>query len=56
MIDLETLQIKPLSLNCLSYPSGLALSKDEDILYVAETGKNRLLRFVISDMGVYLYE
>ena len=32
MIDLEDLIIRPLALNCLSYPSGLTLSNDEKIL------------------------
>lgn len=32
MIDLEDKFIRPLALNCLAYPSGLALSVDEKIL------------------------
>lgn len=32
MIDLEDKFIRPLALNCLAYPSGLALSTDEKIL------------------------
>jgi len=28
IIDLEELIIKPLALNCLAYPSGLALTED----------------------------
>lgn len=34
MIDVEEEAIKPLALNCLAYPSGLALSADEKIMYV----------------------
>ncbi len=29
LIDLEAMIIKPLALNCLAYPTGLALSLDE---------------------------
>lgn len=48
MIDLDDSIIRPLALNCLAYPSGLALSEDEKILYVCETCKNRVLRFVLT--------
>ncbi len=37
--------IRPIILRCLAAPSGLAFSNDEKVLYVAETGKNRILRF-----------
>jgi sugar lactone lactonase YvrE len=40
MIDLEEMNIRPLALNCLAYPSGLALSVDQKILYVCETYRN----------------
>ena len=48
MIDLELSIVRPLAYNCLSYPSGLAISKNEKILYVSETAKNRIIRFVLS--------
>jgi hypothetical protein len=32
MIDLDAQIMRPLALNCLAYPSGLALSNDEQIL------------------------
>lgn len=48
MIDLELSLVRPLAYNCLSYPSGLAMSNSEKILYVSETAKNRILRFVLS--------
>jgi sugar lactone lactonase YvrE len=48
MIDLELSIVRPLAHNCLSYPSGLAISKNEKILYVSETSKNRIIRFVLS--------
>lgn len=47
--------INPLTLRCLAQPTGLALSRNEDLLYVSETGKNRLLRFVQAPIGVYYY-
>lgn len=45
VIDMQQQSIRPIVLRCLSGPSGLAFSNDEKVLYVAETGKNRLLRF-----------
>ena len=48
IVDIEDSIIKPLALNCLAYPSGLCLSDDEKIVYVCETGNNRVLRFVLS--------
>jgi sugar lactone lactonase YvrE len=55
MIDLENNYIKPLALSCLAYPSGLVLSNDERILYVCETCKNRILRFVLTDQGIFYF-
>jgi len=46
MIDLELSLVRPLAHNCLSFPSGIALSKNEKVIYVSETAKNRILRFV----------
>ncbi|KAL0486824.1 beta-lactamase domain-containing proteinonase [Acrasis kona] len=46
-------QIQPLAYECLAYPSGIALSPKEDIVYVAETMMNRVLRFVQKPAGVY---
>lgn len=34
MIDLEDKFIRPLALNCLAYPTGLALSTDQKTLYI----------------------
>lgn len=51
MIDLDDSIIRPLALNSLAYPSGLALSVDEKNLYVCETCKNRVLRFVLTSQG-----
>lgn len=55
MIDLEAQIITPLALNCLAYPTGLALSQDEKVLYVSETSKNRLLRFVQTNQSPYYF-
>jgi len=46
MIDLELSLVRPLAHNCLSFPSGIALSKNEKIIFVSETSKNRIIRFV----------
>ena len=37
----------------LAHPCGLALSLDENMIYVAETGMNRVLRIVCHSSGVY---
>ena len=38
-----------MALNCLAYPSGLVLNNNNDILYVCETLKNRVLKFYIGE-------
>ena len=45
IIDMSQESIRPLALRCLNCPSGLGFSNDEKVLYVAETGKNRIVRF-----------
>ena len=45
--------LKPLALNCLAHPSGIAMSADGNALYVAETFKNRVLRFVQHPKGIW---
>lgn len=52
-IDLGVSMLKPVIYNKLAYPSGLAMSNDENILYVAETYMNRILRIVCHSSGVY---
>jgi sugar lactone lactonase YvrE len=52
-IDLGVSMLKPVIYNKLAYPCGLALSNDENVLYVAETYANRVLRIVIHSSGVY---
>jgi sugar lactone lactonase YvrE len=45
--------IQPLAFRCLAHPSGIALSPKEDEIYVCETLKNRILRFVRRPSGIY---
>lgn len=45
VIDMQQQSIRSLALRCLSSPTGLAFSHDERIIYVSETGKNRIIRF-----------
>eukprot|EP00744_Colponema_vietnamica_P001347 GILI01002239.1.p1 GENE.GILI01002239.1~~GILI01002239.1.p1 ORF type:complete len:299 (+),score=34.08 GILI01002239.1:53-898(+) len=45
--------LQPLAVHCLAHPSGIALSPDENVLYVAETLNNRILRFAQRPSGVY---
>ena len=45
--------IKSVALRCLSAPTGLAFGKDEKLIYVCETGKNRIIRFFESKEGIY---
>lgn len=53
VVNPTTQLLIPLALNCLAYPSGIALSPDERVVYVAETTKNRILRFTQSPPTVY---
>lgn len=48
-IECDPKNIAPLAYNCLAYPSGITLSNDEKFLYVCETGRNRLLRFILKE-------
>lgn len=52
-IDLSVSMLKPVIYNKLAYPCGLALNAEENILYVAETYANRILRIVCHASGVY---
>eukprot|EP00919_Chromeraceae_sp_WS-2016_P068156 GHVR01161430.1.p1 GENE.GHVR01161430.1~~GHVR01161430.1.p1 ORF type:complete len:238 (+),score=22.93 GHVR01161430.1:24-737(+) len=44
----------PLLHRCLAHPAGICLSPDEQILYVAETFRNRILRLVQNPPGVFV--
>ena len=52
-IDLGVSMLKPIVYGKLAHPCGLALSPQENVLYVAETLQNRILRVVIHSSGVY---
>ena len=52
-IDLTVSMLKPIVYGKLAHPSGLALSPSENVLYVAETLNNRVLRIVVHSSGVY---
>lgn len=52
-IDLAVSMLKPVLVNKLAHPCGIALSPNEKVLYVAETYKNRVLKTVIHSEGVY---
>lgn len=53
VIDLAVNMLKPVIVNKLAHPCGVALSPTEKVLYVAETYKNRILKTVIHSEGVY---
>lgn len=57
MVDLDGQDMKatPLALRCLAHPSGLVLSHDEKNLYVSETCENRIIRFVLTNSGIYAF-
>ncbi|CAK79056.1 unnamed protein product (macronuclear) [Paramecium tetraurelia] len=57
MVDLDGQEIKPTALayRCLAHPSGLALSHDEKSLFVSETCENRIIRFVLTNAGIYAF-
>ena len=52
-IDLGVSMLKPIIDGKLAHPCGIALSTDENCIYVAETGLNRVLRVVCHQSGVY---
>lgn len=52
-ISPSTQLLVPLCLNTLAHPCGVALSPDERNIYVAETARNRILRFTQSPPGVF---
>jgi len=45
--------LRPLAHACLAHPCGIALSANQEAVYVAETLANRVLRFVQSPPGVH---
>lgn len=53
VIDLSVSMLKPIIFGKLAHPCGLALGLGENILYVAESLNNRILRVVCHSSGVY---
>lgn len=53
-VSAETRILKPLALNCLAHPSGIAVSPDSSTVYVAEMLANRILRFVRRPAGGFV--
>lgn len=47
--------LRPLAYRCLAQPSDLAFSPNGKCLYVAEMLKNRILRFVETNSGLFIY-
>mmetsp|Transcript_10287 Transcript_10287/g.16849 ORF Transcript_10287/g.16849 Transcript_10287/m.16849 type:complete len:285 (-) Transcript_10287:242-1096(-) len=45
--------LKPIALETLAYPAGIAVSHDGKFIYVAEMMANRILRFFQQPQGVY---
>jgi sugar lactone lactonase YvrE len=52
-IDLGVSMLKPVVFDSLAHPTGIAISNDENIIFVSETGLNRLLRIALHPSGVY---
>lgn len=47
--------VQPLALNCLAYPSDIAINNNDNVLYVCETLKNRILKFYIGNDNIYTF-
>lgn len=47
--------LRPLAYKCLSQPTDLVFSPNEKCLYVLEMLKNRILRFVETNTGTFIY-
>ena len=55
LIETDPGNITPLAYKCLAHPTGIALSKQEKFLFVCETGRNRLLRFMLNDSCAFRF-
>lgn len=53
VIDLSVSMLKPIIFGKLAHPCGVALGTNENVLYVAESLNNRVLRVVCHSSGVY---
>lgn len=45
----------PILKNCLAHPSGICLSPDQNVIYVAETLRNRILRIIRSNHSAQVF-
>jgi len=52
-VSSEDQMLRPLALKCLNYPTGIACDPTGQLVYVAETSANRVLRFARRLNGVY---
>jgi len=52
-IELDNKTTRGLLLNCLSFPADLIYDNSNQILYVAETFTNRIIRLIQNPPGVY---
>ena len=50
-IDLSVNILKPIIHGKLAHPTGIALSNDENLIYVCETSMNRIIRIVCHSSG-----
>ena len=55
VVDIQLGMVRPLALNCLAYPTGLVLANNDKILYVCETGMNRILRFNLAGSNFSMF-
>lgn len=55
VVDIQLGMVRPLALNCLAYPTGLVLANNDKMLYVCETGMNRILRFNLSGSNFSMF-
>ena len=51
--DLDLMILKPLAYRSMAHPSGIAISNDGKVIFVAETLQNRIIRFAQSPSGVH---
>lgn len=52
-VDLSVSMLKPIIDSRLANPAGIAMSNDENTIFVAEMGLNRVLRIVCHSSGVF---
>jgi sugar lactone lactonase YvrE len=52
-VDLTESLLKKIQIDSLAYPTGLAVNISEDVLYVCETCRNRVLKVVLHENGTY---